>query len=132
MKSQWKVSAILSGCALMLSMSVGAREMHPLFERYVSPTYPSALRGGKLFSSVRVHYDIHHDGTVTDVRVVEQTDQKAANSALSAVKRWQFEPWDVTEEMPARIGESVHFVFDQERLEKRLRIVISWARRDVS
>ena len=129
-KSRWKVLFILGGCALLHCMGSHARSMDPQFERYVSPTYPSALRGGKLFSSVRVNYDIRHDGTVTDIKITEQTDQKSANSALSAVKRWQFKPWKVTEEMPARIGETVHFVFDQERLERRLRMVVSWERRE--
>lgn len=115
----------------MLCMSSSAQTVHPQFDRYVSPTYPSALRGGRLFSSVRLNYDIHHDGSISDVAVIEQTDQIAANSALSAVKRWRFKPWKVTADMPAWIGESVHFVFDQERQEERLRMVISWERREL-
>lgn len=118
-------------CLLALSGTAAGREAHPLFDRYVSPAYPSALRGGRLFASVRVNYDIHHDGSVSGIRVTEQTDQKSANAVLSAVKRWRFKPWEVTEGMPATIGESVHFVFDQERRERRLRMVISWARREV-
>ena len=84
-----------------------------------------------MFASVRVNYDIHNDGSVSGIRVTEQTDQKSATAVLSAIKRWRFKPWDVTEDMPASIGESVQFVFDQERRERRLRMVISWARREV-
>lgn len=130
--SGWqKCVSVLGLCLLALSGAATGRETHPLFDRYISPAYPSALRGGRLFSSVRVNYDIHHDGSVSAIRVIEQTDQKSANAVLSAVKRWRFKPWDVTEAMPATLGESVHFVFDQERRERRLRMVISWERRDI-
>jgi TonB family protein len=124
-----KFSGIVGLSALLLGSAFARDETHPQFDRYVSPAYPSALRGGKLFASIRVHYDIHNDGSVSDVRVVEQTDQKTANAVVSAVKRWRFQAWEVTEEMPAVIGESVRYVFDQERLEKRLRMVITWKRR---
>jgi TonB family protein len=116
---------------LALSDQSAGREIHPLFDRYISPAYPSALRGGRMFASVRVSYDIHNDGSVSAIRVTEQTDQKSANAVLSAVRRWRFKPWEVTEGMPATIGESVQIVFDQERRERRLRMVISWARREV-
>lgn len=115
----------------MLCMSSSAQTVHPQFDRYVSPTYPSGLRDGRLFSNVRVNYDIHHDGAVSDIAVIEQTDPISANAALSAVKRWRFKPWKASVEMPARIGESVHFVFDQEQQEERLRMVISWERREL-
>lgn len=68
-------------------------------------------------------------GSVSDIRVIERTDPKTANAVVAAVKRWRLKPWEVTEDMPAVIGESVQFLFDQERLEKRLRMVISWERR---
>jgi TonB family protein len=130
--SGWrKYVSVLGLCLIALSGTAAGREIHPLFDRYISPAYPSALRGGRMFASVRVNYDIHNDGSVSGIRVTEQTDQKSANSVLSAIKRWRFKPWDVTETMPATIGESVKFVFDQERRERRLRMVISWARRDV-
>ena len=129
MKRLCKLSGIFGLSAMLLGGACARDEIHPQFDRYVSPAYPSALRGGKLFGSVQVHYDIHHDGSVSDVRVVEQTDQKTANAVLSAVKRWRFQAWEVTEEMPTVIGESVRYVFDQERLEKRLRMVITWERR---
>jgi len=127
-----KLSGIVGLSALLLGGAYARDETHPRFDRYVSPVYPSALRGGRLFASVRVHYDIHNDGSVSGIRVVEQTDQKTANVVVSAVKRWRFKPWDATDEMPAVIGESVQYLFDQERLEKRLRMVISWERRGES
>lgn len=128
-KLLWKVSGIFGLSALLLGGVHASEESHPQFDHYVSPAYPSALRGGRLFSSALVHYDVHHDGSVSDIRVIERTDQKTANAVVSAVKRWRFKPWEVTEEMPAVIGESVQYLFDQERLEKRLRMVISWERR---
>lgn len=66
---------------------------------------------------------------MSDIRVIERTDPKTANAVVAAVKRWRLKPWEVTGDMPAVIGESVQFLFDQERLEKRLRMVISWERR---
>ncbi|MDE1198109.1 MAG: energy transducer TonB [Pseudomonas sp.] len=128
----WGVVRVIGLCALMIEGASAGERTHPQFDRYVSPAYPSGLRGGKLFSSVRVNYDIHHDGSVRNVMLVEQTDQQSANATLSAVKRWRFKPWDVTDGMPAVIGESVQYLFDQERLEKRLRMVISWERRGES
>jgi TonB family protein len=127
-----KLSGIVGLSALLLGGAYASNTSHPEFDRYVSPAYPSSLRGGKLFSSARVDYDIHNDGSVSGIRVVEQTDQKTANAVASAVRRWRFKPWDVTDEMPVVIGESVQYLFDQERLEKRLRMVISWERRQES
>ncbi|MFJ3521601.1 energy transducer TonB [Pseudomonas sp. NPDC090203] len=131
-KLLWRISGIVGLSALLLGGAYASDTSHPEFDRYVSPAYPSSLRGGKLFSSARVDYDIHHDGSVSGIRVVEQTDRKAANAVVSAIRRWRFKPWDVTDEMPAVIGESVHYLFDQERLEQRLRMVISWERRQES
>lgn len=131
-KSRWRLSAILGCCALLLTETSSGTTERPRFDRYVSPVYPSALRGGKLFSSALVHYDVHHNGSVSDIRIIERMDPKTANAVVSAVKRWRFKPWEVTEDMPAVSGESVQFLFDQERLEKRLRMVISWERRGES
>jgi len=133
-KVKWlcKLSGIVGLSALLLDGAYARGETHPQFDRYISPAYPSALRGGKLFSSVRVHYDIHHDGTLSGIKVVEQTDQKTADAVVSAVRRWRFKRWEVSQEMPAVIGESVQYLFDQERREKRLRMVISWERRQES
>jgi len=128
----WGAVRVIGLCALMIEGASAGERTHPQFDRYVSPAYPSGLRGGKLFSSVRVNYDIHHDGSVSDIQVIERTDLKTANAVVSAIKRWRFKPWDVTDGMPAVIGESVQYLFDQERLEKRLRMVISWERRGES
>jgi TonB family protein len=127
----WGVVRVIGLCALMIEGASAGERTHPQFDRYVSPAYPSGLRGGKSFSSVRVNYDIHHDGSVSDIQVIERTDSKTANAVVSAIKRWRFKPWDVTDGMPA-VGESVQYLFDQERLEKRLRMVISWERRGES
>jgi TonB family protein len=124
-----KLSGIVGLTTLLLGGAYASDTSHPEFDRYVSPAYPSSLRGGKLSSSARVHYDVHNDGSVSDIQVIERTDLRTANAVVSAIKRWRFKPWDVTDGMPAVIGESVQYLFDQERLEKRLRMVISWERR---
>jgi hypothetical protein len=63
--------------------------------------------------------------------LVEQTDQQSANATLSAVKRWRFKPWEVSADMPAELGESVHVIFDEEPRERRLRMRFSWERREI-
>jgi TonB family protein len=127
----WGVVRVIGLCALIIGAASAGERTHPQFDRYVSPAYPSGLRGGKSFSSVRVNYDIHHDGSVRNVMLVEQTDQQSANATLSAVKRWRFKPWEVSADMPAEIGESVHVIFDEEPRERRLRMRFSWERREI-
>ncbi|MFJ3482536.1 TonB family protein [Pseudomonas sp. NPDC090202] len=109
---------------------MGAEADHPLFERYVTPDYPSTLLKDRLLASVRVDYDIHHDGSVHAIRIIESTDPLVADIARSAVRQWRFKPWRVTERMPAEIRETVLFVFDQALREQGLRMLISWERRD--
>lgn len=127
----WGVVRVIGLCALMIEGASAGERTHPQFDRYVSPAYPSGLRGGKLFSSVRVNYDIHHDGSVSDIQVIERTDPKTANAVVSAIKRWRFKPWEVSADMPAEIGESVHVIFDEEPRERRLRMRFSWERREI-
>jgi TonB family protein len=112
--------------------SLWASGFYPQFERYVSPAYPSALRGGRIDTGVRVSYDIRNDGSVSNVKVLEKNDWKTGNAAVSAVKRWRFVPWEVTEQMPVTIGELVDFTFDEDRKERRLRMLITRQRRSES
>jgi hypothetical protein len=91
---------LLAGLILTLSSLEYADDSSPEFDRYVSPTFPSGLRGGKLTGDVKVSYRIHHDGLVGDIKVQSKTDRKFSRAVVYAVSRWRFMLWDVQLQIP--------------------------------
>lgn len=57
-----------------------------------SPTYPSELRGKKIEGTVSVQFEVDINGKVTKARVAKSSHAAFEAPALSAVKKWKFEP----------------------------------------
>jgi protein TonB len=58
----------------------------------VSPEYPaSALRLG-LNGYVDVHFAIHPDGSVANVKIADSSSPRFHSSTLEAIKQWRFKP----------------------------------------
>jgi len=118
------MKTLLAGLILTLSCLAYADDSSPEFDRYVTPTFPSGLRGGKLAGDVKVSYRIHHDGSVSDIKVLSKTDLKFSRAVVYAVSRWRFIPWDVSYKKPAAVRESVEYLFGMDRSEQRLRMIM--------
>jgi TonB family protein len=117
------IKLLLAALFLILSCAAYADDS-PEFNRYVSPTFPSALRGGKLTGEVKVSYRVHHDGSVSDIKVLSKTDLKFSRAVVYAVSRWRFMAWDVSYRKPAAVRESVEYLFGMDRVEQRLRMIM--------
>ncbi len=70
------------------------------------PGYPAALRRARLEGTVRVRFQVQHDGTVGPAFVVGETQEPLARIALAAIRQWQFAPM-------ARRGQPVSQWFEQ-------------------
>jgi TonB family protein len=57
-----------------------------------SPTYPPEMRGKKLEGEVVLIFIVDADGKVTNPRVESSTHAAFVPPALSAIKKWKFEP----------------------------------------
>jgi TonB family protein len=115
---------LLAGLILTLSSLAYGDDSSPEFDRYVSPTFPSGLGGGRLTGEVKVSYRIHHDGSVSDIKVLSKTDRKFSRAVVYAVGRWRFMPWDISYRKPAAVRESVEYLFGMDRVEQRLRMTM--------
>ena len=67
------------------------------------PTYPIALYRAGVTGEVRVSFSVRADGSVHKVAVPESAQPELAEAARSAVSRWRFQPWAVTDKHPAQI-----------------------------
>jgi protein TonB len=57
-----------------------------------SPTYPSELQGKRVEGTVYVIFIIDTNGRVTNAKVQKSTHQAFERPALTAVKKWKFDP----------------------------------------
>ena len=70
------------------------------------PGYPAALRRARLEGTVRVRFQVQHDGTVGPAFVVGEIPEPLARIALATIRQWQFAPM-------ARRGQPVSQWFEQ-------------------
>lgn len=60
--------------------------------RRPEPRYPAGLRGRRRSGQVKVRAVLRPDGTVTDIEVLETTDEVYNQTSVEAAKRITFEP----------------------------------------
>jgi len=76
-----------------------------------APQYPPEMKKKKIQGTVHVLFIVDKDGRVKEPKVQKSDNPAFDNSALSAVKRWRFDPGKVA-------GEAVQF---------RMRVPITFA-----
>jgi len=62
--------------------------------RTEEPRLPPALIREQPKGTVKIAFDIQHDGTVRDVKVVSSTNRSLNRPTVEAVQNWKFEPVD--------------------------------------
>ena len=70
------------------------------------PAYPVALRRARLEGTVRVRFQVQHDGTVGSAFVVGEPPEPLSRIVLVTIHQWQFAPM-------ARRGQPVSQWFEQ-------------------
>lgn len=58
------------------------------------PRLPPALLRERPSGIVKVHFDIHPDGTTSEVKVLSSTNRALNRPSVDAVQGWKFEPVD--------------------------------------
>jgi TonB family protein len=56
----------------------------------VTPIYPALMQSARMTGQVVLDAVIHPDGTIGDVKVLRSTNEAFAQSAIAAVKQWQY------------------------------------------
>jgi len=56
----------------------------------VTPIYPALMQSARMTGQVVLDAIIHPDGTIGDVKVTRSTNEAFAQSAIAAVKQWQY------------------------------------------
>ena len=54
------------------------------------PIYPSIMQSARVTGQVVLDAIIHPDGTIGDIKVLQSTNDAFAQSAIAAVKQWQY------------------------------------------
>jgi TonB family protein len=58
----------------------------------VQPIYPVLMQSARMTGQVVLDAIIHPDGTIGDITVLRSTNDAFAQSAIAAVKQWQYTP----------------------------------------
>lgn len=88
---------------LLLGAGIAQADIKLEFVEKTIPVYPAELRKDAITGSVRVGFQVHSDGTVSDVKVIQSSESAFADAALEAVRQWRFKPWKVSVDNPAMI-----------------------------
>ena len=81
--------------------------------RAPQPQYPHELRMRGISGRVVIAYIVDAAGLVSDLRVIETTDSRFAESVMASVIKWKFDP-GMLNEMPTRCLAVVEFTFERD------------------
>lgn len=88
----------------LLFLVVGALEAAPEkeleFDVQTAPRFPRSLYEEGVSGVVIMEFSVRNDGSVTDVKVVDSSHVKFAQSAVRAVAQWRAQPWQVKPGLP--------------------------------
>jgi protein TonB len=74
------------------AFSLAEIDQKPRAVYQVPPSYPSELRGKKVEGVVTIIFVVDAEGKVANPRVEKSTDHAFEDPAMTAVRRWKFEP----------------------------------------
>jgi protein TonB len=85
-----KAGALEQGIEEAFNMTDIDQKPRAVFQ--VAPVYPTAMRGKKVEGVVTLIFVVDSDGKVVNPRVEKSSQNAFDDPALSAVKKWKFEP----------------------------------------
>jgi protein TonB len=74
------------------AFSLAEIDQKPRAVYQVPPNYPAELRGKKVEGVVTIIFVVDAEGKVANPRVEKSTDRAFEDPAVTAVRRWKFEP----------------------------------------
>ncbi|VVN73340.1 energy transducer TonB [Pseudomonas fluorescens] len=105
---QWWLGFVLGFFILVDS---AAAQVTLIPEHTPKPDYPSELFRKGVTGDVRIAFTAHADGSVSEVRALENSHPQLAGAALAAVSQWRFRPWTVDSDNPAVVEVVAPMVF---------------------
>jgi periplasmic protein TonB len=118
------MKGIMMGVALGLCAMAHAEEVKLEYEKQPRAVHPAGLYQAGISGVVRVEFTAHHDGSITDIQVLQSSYREFAESAVRAVSRWRLKPWQVDASNPAsiRVHQDIYFAAKGERRELSARM----------
>lgn len=103
------IAAIAPLCAGEKETTAEGR-LHQSLVRYVEPVYPVALRfGGVTNGFAMVWITVDPSGSLTDAYATEFSHQRFADSALDAIRKWEFVPDSTGSTLPRLFSVKFNF-----------------------
>ncbi|MNJ34956.1 transport protein TonB [compost metagenome] len=96
---------------LLVGAGIAHADIKLEFVEKTIPAYPAELRQAAITGSVRVGFNVHADGTVSDVNIIQSSEPAFIDAALVAVRQWRFKPWRVSADNPAMINVQNDLIF---------------------
>ncbi|HEY0286660.1 MAG TPA: energy transducer TonB [Pseudomonas sp.] len=106
------MKSILAVLVLSLCGLVQADEVNLEYQSKLRPKYPLALLKSGVSGKVRLEFNVHNDGSVTDIVALESNHREFANSAIYAASRWRFKPWEASAGQPVVVTANVELYFN--------------------
>ena len=91
-RAEARQRAAVEGCGSAPAGAMGGQILAPLRLTNVNPRYPENLRTAGIGGVVTMEAVIGTDGNVQEVRAVTSPYPDLENSAIEAVRQWQFTP----------------------------------------
>lgn len=127
MKTILRLRLMIASCIVLQAALPGLRaQTEPaspdfgaaILRDWVQPAYPPAARSARLEGKVQLEFVVETDGTVSRESVVNSTDERFNDAALTAVRQWKFKP-AVENGTPAVSAMQVNVVFQLAQLNQK-------------
>jgi protein TonB len=99
--------------ALCLSVSLSAFANHvTLIPVYTpQPKFPETLKSAGVAGETRVQFVVHSNGYVSSIKILKSDDPLFSEASSTAVRKWKFKPWEVTNGRPASVEVVAPMIF---------------------
>lgn len=86
------------------------------YELQSAPRYPRSLYENGVSGVAIIEFSAHSDGPITNVKVVDSSHLKFAQSAVRAVTHWRVKPWQLAPGMPdvGGVRQELYFTHTEE------------------
>lgn len=94
------MKTFLLSLLLLLIAPIEAVSKELDYELQPAPHYPRSLYENGVSGVVIMEFNARSDGSITDVKIVDSSHVKFAQSAVRAVTQWRVKPWQVAPDVP--------------------------------
>ena len=83
----------------------------PVLLSKIDPAYPPEARADKVQGTVVLEGTVMLDGSITDIRVLQDPDPRLTRAAIEALRQWRMQPARLKDGTPvvARMAVTINF-----------------------